>query len=73
MQSAIRRRPASAATRLNPQSALRNMQNRFKRSNLELCGPKKDLKICPRSYRGVRSVASCVQIPNPTTRAGLAG
>eukprot|EP00969_Alexandrium_andersonii_P088209 3889981-Alexandrium_andersonii.AAC.1 len=47
----------SAAVRPNPQSALRKMQHRFRRSELELRGPRKGLKIGPRSSRGVRSDA----------------
>eukprot|EP00975_Prorocentrum_lima_P060209 12627576-Prorocentrum_lima.AAC.1 len=48
----------SAVLRPNPQSAMRNMQHRFRRSNLELRGPKRGLKISPRSFRGVHS-AQC--------------
>eukprot|EP00969_Alexandrium_andersonii_P018343 802306-Alexandrium_andersonii.AAC.1 len=40
VQSAIRPRPVSAPIRLTPQSAMRNMQNRFMRSELELRRPK---------------------------------
>eukprot|EP00969_Alexandrium_andersonii_P192062 8483830-Alexandrium_andersonii.AAC.1 len=48
-QSAIRARPVSAAIRLNPQSAMRKAQHRFKRSNLELRGPRNDLKTGARN------------------------
>eukprot|EP00969_Alexandrium_andersonii_P002937 126482-Alexandrium_andersonii.AAC.1 len=47
VQSAIRPRPASAATRLNQQSALRNTHDRFGCSNLELRGPKSGLRLVP--------------------------
>eukprot|EP00969_Alexandrium_andersonii_P252134 11144102-Alexandrium_andersonii.AAC.1 len=49
VQSAIRSTPVCAAIRLNPQSALWEMQNRFRRSNLELRGPRSGLKIVPGS------------------------
>eukprot|EP00969_Alexandrium_andersonii_P241681 10672875-Alexandrium_andersonii.AAC.1 len=73
MQSALRPMLISAAIRLNPQSAMRNMQNRFTRSNLELRGPKSGLKIGPRSSRGVRSAPFLAQISNLLTKAGLEG
>eukprot|EP00969_Alexandrium_andersonii_P052344 2298683-Alexandrium_andersonii.AAC.1 len=38
---------ARAAICLNPQSSLRKAQHHFKRSNLELRGPKSGLKIGP--------------------------
>eukprot|EP00969_Alexandrium_andersonii_P141325 6249546-Alexandrium_andersonii.AAC.1 len=38
---------ARAAICLNPQSALRKTQHRFRRSNLELRGPGNGLKIGP--------------------------
>eukprot|EP00969_Alexandrium_andersonii_P149151 6595491-Alexandrium_andersonii.AAC.1 len=41
--------------RLNPQSAMRNMQSHFTHSNLEPCGPRNGLQTGPRSSRGVRS------------------
>eukprot|EP00969_Alexandrium_andersonii_P320256 14149420-Alexandrium_andersonii.AAC.1 len=37
-----------------------------RRSNLELRGPRNDLKFGPRSSRGVDSVALLGQMPNPT-------
>eukprot|EP00969_Alexandrium_andersonii_P351841 15436337-Alexandrium_andersonii.AAC.1 len=45
VQSAIHPRPVRAAIRPNPQSAMRNMQTRFTRSNLELHGHKNGLEI----------------------------
>eukprot|EP00969_Alexandrium_andersonii_P175516 7761285-Alexandrium_andersonii.AAC.1 len=46
----------SRCPKCNPQSAqglaLPNMQNRFRRSTLELRGPKNGLKLSPRSSRG---------------------
>eukprot|EP00969_Alexandrium_andersonii_P203279 8982664-Alexandrium_andersonii.AAC.1 len=71
MQSAIPARPISAAIRLNPQSALRKMQHRFKRSNLELRGPENARKIGNRNSQGVRSVPFFAEIPNLPTKAGL--
>eukprot|EP00969_Alexandrium_andersonii_P054869 2418032-Alexandrium_andersonii.AAC.1 len=50
-QSAIHSRSVRAAIHLNPQSAMRNVQNRFKRSKLELRGPSSRLKTGPRSSR----------------------
>eukprot|EP00969_Alexandrium_andersonii_P323790 14306587-Alexandrium_andersonii.AAC.1 len=50
-QSANRPRPVRAAIRLNPQSAMRKVQNRFRRSNLELRRPRTSLKFGPRSSR----------------------
>eukprot|EP00969_Alexandrium_andersonii_P344603 15233523-Alexandrium_andersonii.AAC.1 len=53
---------ASAAIRLNPQSAMRKtQQHRFMRSKLELRGPKSDLKIGLRSSRWVHSALSCAE------------
>eukprot|EP00969_Alexandrium_andersonii_P011506 500939-Alexandrium_andersonii.AAC.1 len=49
------------------------MQNRFRRSNLELRGPKTAIEICPRSSRGVRSAQFLAQTPNPPTKADLEG
>eukprot|EP00969_Alexandrium_andersonii_P331697 14659362-Alexandrium_andersonii.AAC.1 len=61
----------SAAIRLNPQSAIRQMQNRFKPSKLELLGPRNGLKFGPRSSRGLRSVPLLFwQIPNLATKSG---
>eukprot|EP00969_Alexandrium_andersonii_P070151 3095735-Alexandrium_andersonii.AAC.1 len=45
-------RPVGARIRPNPPSAVRNMQNRFRRSSLELRGPKSGLKIDPQSSGG---------------------
>eukprot|EP00969_Alexandrium_andersonii_P154504 6829516-Alexandrium_andersonii.AAC.1 len=63
----------SAAVRPNPQSAKRKIQNRFRRSNLEVRGPRNDSEIGPRSSRGVRSAPFSAQIPNPPTKAELEG
>eukprot|EP00969_Alexandrium_andersonii_P206079 9105514-Alexandrium_andersonii.AAC.1 len=63
----------SAPIRLNPQSAKRKLQNRFRRSNLELRGPRNDQNIDPRSSRGVRSAQFFALIPNQPTKAGLQG
>eukprot|EP00969_Alexandrium_andersonii_P247996 10958783-Alexandrium_andersonii.AAC.1 len=49
------------------------MQNRFRRSNLELRGPRSGLKICPRSSRGVRSAQLCMEIPNPPPERVIEG
>eukprot|EP00969_Alexandrium_andersonii_P018319 801407-Alexandrium_andersonii.AAC.1 len=65
--------PVSAAIRLNPQSAVRNMQHRLRRSELELRRPRTDLSVGPRSSRGVRSAPLPVQIPNPPTKVGVEG
>eukprot|EP00969_Alexandrium_andersonii_P161463 7136729-Alexandrium_andersonii.AAC.1 len=50
VQFAIRPRPVGAAIRLDPQSAMRQRQSRFMRSNLR--GPNSGVNIGPRSYRG---------------------
>eukprot|EP00969_Alexandrium_andersonii_P154715 6839768-Alexandrium_andersonii.AAC.1 len=63
----------SAPIRLNPQSAKPKMQNRFRRSNLELCGPRNGLNMGPRSSRRVHVAALSVEIPNLPTKAGLEG
>eukprot|EP00969_Alexandrium_andersonii_P236708 10449856-Alexandrium_andersonii.AAC.1 len=49
VQSVIRSRPISTVTRPSPHSALPKMQHRFRHSELELRGPRKGLKIGPRS------------------------
>eukprot|EP00969_Alexandrium_andersonii_P261978 11582098-Alexandrium_andersonii.AAC.1 len=59
---------ARAAIRLNPQSTVQNMHNRIMRSDLELRGPRKGLRIGPRSSRGVRSAPVLAQIPNPLAK-----
>eukprot|EP00969_Alexandrium_andersonii_P373248 15483559-Alexandrium_andersonii.AAC.1 len=59
--------PVGAAMRLDLQSAMCETQNRFRRAELELRGPRNDLEIDPRSSRGVRSVPSFVEIPNLPT------
>eukprot|EP00969_Alexandrium_andersonii_P057921 2551595-Alexandrium_andersonii.AAC.1 len=46
------------------------MQNRFRRSNLELRGPRSGLKNGPRSSRGVRSDPFCALNPNKPAGAG---
>eukprot|EP00969_Alexandrium_andersonii_P359843 15454068-Alexandrium_andersonii.AAC.1 len=51
MQSAIRPMLVSAPIRLDPQSAMRKVQHRFRRSSLELHGPRNGLKSGPRSSR----------------------
>eukprot|EP00969_Alexandrium_andersonii_P323047 14274004-Alexandrium_andersonii.AAC.1 len=63
----------SAAVRPNPLSAMRNMQNRFRRSNLEPHCPRNDPKIGPRSSRWGAFCALFAQIPNLPTKAGLEG
>eukprot|EP00969_Alexandrium_andersonii_P227338 10039674-Alexandrium_andersonii.AAC.1 len=65
MQSAIRSRHVNAAIRRTPQSAMRNMNNRFRRSELELRGPNSVLKIGPRRSRGVCSAPLFVESRNP--------
>eukprot|EP00969_Alexandrium_andersonii_P127178 5621067-Alexandrium_andersonii.AAC.1 len=59
--------------RLNSKSAMRNMQNRFGRSELELRRPKNGLKNGPRSSQVVNSVQPSAQIPNLPTTTGLEG
>eukprot|EP00969_Alexandrium_andersonii_P272335 12035710-Alexandrium_andersonii.AAC.1 len=54
---------ARDAIRLNPQSALWKMQHRFRRSNLELRGPKSGLRLGPRSCQGVNSALFLAQMP----------
>eukprot|EP00969_Alexandrium_andersonii_P347418 15360409-Alexandrium_andersonii.AAC.1 len=58
MKSAIRPMLVSAATRLNPQPALRSMHNCFKLSEPELRGPRNGLEIGPRNSRGINSASS---------------
>eukprot|EP00969_Alexandrium_andersonii_P209695 9263021-Alexandrium_andersonii.AAC.1 len=65
--------PVSAATRLNPQSAMRTTQNHFRCSNLELRGPRNVLKIGPRSSRRVRPAPYSAQISNPATKWVMEG
>eukprot|EP00969_Alexandrium_andersonii_P032130 1403901-Alexandrium_andersonii.AAC.1 len=65
--------PISATIRLDPQSAMRKMQHRFKRSSPELRGPRSGLTTCSRRSQGVRSAPLFAQIPNPQTEAGLEG
>eukprot|EP00969_Alexandrium_andersonii_P362175 15459131-Alexandrium_andersonii.AAC.1 len=69
MQSAIRSRPDSAAILLNPQSAKRTLHYRFRRSELELRGPRNCLDIGSQSSRGVHSAHLFVLIPNPPMKA----
>eukprot|EP00969_Alexandrium_andersonii_P206209 9110652-Alexandrium_andersonii.AAC.1 len=45
VQSAIRSRPVSTAICLNPKSAFPKMHSCFRRSTLELRGPRNGLKI----------------------------
>eukprot|EP00969_Alexandrium_andersonii_P291005 12863759-Alexandrium_andersonii.AAC.1 len=42
----------SAAIHLNPQSAMRQMRNRFRRSNLEQHGPKNDSNLATHAAEG---------------------
>eukprot|EP00969_Alexandrium_andersonii_P284827 12591220-Alexandrium_andersonii.AAC.1 len=42
----------SAAIRLNPQSAMRTMNNRSKRSNLDLRGPRSASTFTPEALEG---------------------
>eukprot|EP00969_Alexandrium_andersonii_P333415 14735093-Alexandrium_andersonii.AAC.1 len=49
------------------------MQNRSKRSNLELRGPKNGCKLGPRSSRGVRSAQFLVEIANPPMKWAIEG
>eukprot|EP00969_Alexandrium_andersonii_P000164 7146-Alexandrium_andersonii.AAC.1 len=58
----------SAAMRLNPQSAMRKLQHRFRRSNPELRGPRTNIEIRPPSTRGVRSAPLLALIPNLPTK-----
>eukprot|EP00969_Alexandrium_andersonii_P282635 12494857-Alexandrium_andersonii.AAC.1 len=58
---------------LNPQSAIRKLQRRFKRSELELRGPMNGLNMGPRSSPGVSSASFSAQIPNPRTNTALEG
>eukprot|EP00969_Alexandrium_andersonii_P050455 2215500-Alexandrium_andersonii.AAC.1 len=53
----MRSRPVSAATRLDPQSALPNIQDCFVRSQLELRGTQHGFKIGPRSSQGAHSAS----------------
>eukprot|EP00969_Alexandrium_andersonii_P053917 2372504-Alexandrium_andersonii.AAC.1 len=77
VQSAIRPMPISAATRLNPQSAMREITKHKNTSrdirSLSHVGPAKNLKTGPRSSRRVRSAPLFAQIPNLPTKAGLEG
>eukprot|EP00969_Alexandrium_andersonii_P299292 13231496-Alexandrium_andersonii.AAC.1 len=63
----------NGAISLNPQSAMREIQNRFRRLNLALRGPRIGLNIGPRSPRGVRSAPFLAQIPNPQTNTTIEG
>eukprot|EP00969_Alexandrium_andersonii_P332114 14677871-Alexandrium_andersonii.AAC.1 len=49
------------------------MQNRFKRSELELCGPSNDLNIGPRRSRWVRVAPLLAWTPNPPTKRAIQG
>eukprot|EP00969_Alexandrium_andersonii_P328305 14507338-Alexandrium_andersonii.AAC.1 len=64
---------ANAAIRLNLQSAMQSIQNRFRRSNLESRGPKNDLNISLRGARDVDSTPLFAQIPNPSTKQVVDG
>eukprot|EP00969_Alexandrium_andersonii_P256455 11337010-Alexandrium_andersonii.AAC.1 len=52
---------------------MRNMQNRLRRSDPELRGPRNGLNIGPPSSRGVRSVALFAHSPNPPTELVIEG
>eukprot|EP00969_Alexandrium_andersonii_P015780 690196-Alexandrium_andersonii.AAC.1 len=73
MQSAIRSRPVRAAIRLNPRSALRNVQNGLKRSELEPRGRNSGINIGPKSSRGLRPAELFVHIPNLPTGPAIEG
>eukprot|EP00969_Alexandrium_andersonii_P308927 13652968-Alexandrium_andersonii.AAC.1 len=73
MQSAISPMLVGAPIRLNPQSAMRNMQIRFTRSNLELRGHRNGLEIGPRSSRWLHSAPLVAQVPNPPTKWAIEG
>eukprot|EP00969_Alexandrium_andersonii_P171289 7571978-Alexandrium_andersonii.AAC.1 len=50
-----------------------NTQNRFRRSELELRGPRKDLDTGTRSSRGARSAPFFALIANLTTKGAALG
>eukprot|EP00969_Alexandrium_andersonii_P123780 5470352-Alexandrium_andersonii.AAC.1 len=52
---------------------IKAMQIRFRRSKLELHGPKNSLKLGPRSSRGVPSAPLFAHIPHPPTDTRLEG
>eukprot|EP00969_Alexandrium_andersonii_P041221 1807401-Alexandrium_andersonii.AAC.1 len=52
---------------------MRETQHRFRRSNLELRGPKNGLNIGLQRSRGVLSVPQFAQIPNLPTKVGPEG
>eukprot|EP00969_Alexandrium_andersonii_P365995 15467442-Alexandrium_andersonii.AAC.1 len=54
-------------------SAMRNIQNRFGRSELELRWPGNDLEIGLRSSRWVRSSPLLARMPNRPTKTGIEG
>eukprot|EP00969_Alexandrium_andersonii_P271286 11990618-Alexandrium_andersonii.AAC.1 len=56
VQSAIRPMLVSAAIRLNPHSVMRETQSRFRRSHLELRGPRSGPAI-PRALRPMKATA----------------
>eukprot|EP00969_Alexandrium_andersonii_P122129 5399440-Alexandrium_andersonii.AAC.1 len=49
------------------------MQNRLRRSKLELRGSRSSLRIGPRSSRGMRSAWLLALIPNLTTQGVVVG
>eukprot|EP00969_Alexandrium_andersonii_P157606 6965399-Alexandrium_andersonii.AAC.1 len=52
---------------------MRNVQHRFRRSELELRGSRNGLKTSPWCSSGTRPVLPSVQIPKPPAKAGLEG
>eukprot|EP00969_Alexandrium_andersonii_P057897 2550735-Alexandrium_andersonii.AAC.1 len=58
------------ASRLDPQSALPNMRNCFRRSELELHGPRHSLNICPRSCRRGAFCTMCRADSEPANENG---
>eukprot|EP00969_Alexandrium_andersonii_P347680 15372319-Alexandrium_andersonii.AAC.1 len=70
VQSAMHSRSVSAAIRFNPQLALPSLQPCFRRSDVELRGPRNGLKTGPRSRPRVQSASLLEQIPDPPTKSG---
>eukprot|EP00969_Alexandrium_andersonii_P159773 7059725-Alexandrium_andersonii.AAC.1 len=65
--------PVSGAIHLKLHPAMRKPQTRLRHSKLELRGPRKRLKLGPRSSRRVRSAPLFVEIPNPPSSARIEG
>eukprot|EP00969_Alexandrium_andersonii_P210758 9308875-Alexandrium_andersonii.AAC.1 len=74
-QNAIRNPPDArqCSNPPHPQSAMPNMQHRFRRSNLELRGPRNGLQIGPRSPPGEHAAPFFAEAPNLTTKAWIEG